>query len=113
MNNSPAFNISRIHTPLQLEITSASEGYETLLWGWEMFSRLRHEAKPVEYYVSPDIKHGSHTLQNPRQLLVLQQRALDWWCYWLQDEESMDTGKRQQLSEWRILRQQHLADISQ
>jgi hypothetical protein len=66
----------------------------------------------LELYVIPDIKHGSHENQNPRQQLALQGRAIDWWRFWLLNEEDADTGKRQQYAEWHILRDQHATDLS-
>jgi dienelactone hydrolase len=104
LRTAPAFNVERITTPLQLQVTSSSRGFAALLWNWEIFSRLRHQRKPVEFFVVPDVEHGSHILQNPRQLSVLQQRALDWWCFWLKDEESADPTKGGQYREWRQLR---------
>jgi hypothetical protein len=112
LNESPAFNVERMRTPLQLLLYSSSEGNTTFLWHWEMFSRLRFLHKPVELYVIPDIKHGSHQNQNPRQQLALQGRALDWWRFWLLNEEDADTGKRQQYAEWHVLRDQHAIDLS-
>jgi Prolyl oligopeptidase family len=112
LDESPAFNVERVRTPLQLLLYSASEGNTTFLWHWEMFSRLRFLHKPVELYVIPDIKHGSHQSQNPRQQLALQGRALDWWRFWLLDEEDADEGKREQYASWHVLRDQHAADLS-
>jgi dipeptidyl aminopeptidase/acylaminoacyl peptidase len=112
LDESPAFNVERVRTPLQLLLYSSSEGNTTLLWHWEMFSRLRFLHKPVELYVIPDIKHGSHQNQNPRQQLALQGRAMDWWRFWLLDEEDPDSGKREQYAAWHALRAQHAADLS-
>lgn len=112
LDESPAFNVERIRTPLQLLLYSSSEGNTSFLWHWEMFSRLRFLHKPVELYVIPDIEHGSHEIQNPRQQLALQGRALDWWRYWLLNEEDADAGKREQYAEWRALREQHAVDLS-
>ena len=112
LDESPAFNVEHIRTPLQLLLYSASEGNTTFLWHWEMFSRLRFLHKPVEYYVMPDIKHGSHQHQNPRQQLALQARAIDWWRFWLLDEEDADERKRQQYASWHVLRDQHILDLS-
>jgi hypothetical protein len=112
LDESPAFNVERVRTPLQLLLYSSSEGNTTLLWHWEMFSRLRFLHKPVELYVIPDIKHGSHENQNPRQQLALQGRAMDWWRFWLLNEEDADAGKREQYAAWHILRDQHAVDLS-
>lgn len=107
LERSPAFNAHRVQTPVLLTITSAGR----VLSAWEMFSRLRHLHKPVEYYVIPNIERGSHGLQNPRQLLALQERALDWWCFWLKAEESPDPAKREQYRDWRRLRELHVQRV--
>lgn len=109
LDNSPAFNVERIQTPLQIVLMSSSKGFSNLLTGWETFSRLRNLRRPVEYYVIPDIQHGSHILQNPRQLLAVQTRALDWWRFWLQGEEDSDVKKQPQYMRWRELRKLHEA----
>jgi dipeptidyl aminopeptidase/acylaminoacyl peptidase len=112
LDESPAFNVERIRTPLQQLLYSSSEGNASFLFHWEMFSRLRFLHKPVELYVIPDIKHGSHEVQNPRQQLALQGRALDWWRFWLLNEEDADERKREQYAEWHALREQHAVDLS-
>jgi acetyl esterase/lipase len=112
LNSSPAFSVERIRTPLQLEVTSGGSGGWPMLRGWEMFSRLRYLRKPVEYYVLPDIAHGSHYVQNPRQLLALQNRALDWWRFWLQSEEDHAVDKLPQYQDWRLLRTMHIEDLT-
>jgi dipeptidyl aminopeptidase/acylaminoacyl peptidase len=109
LNYSPSFNVERVRTPLQLELMSSSEG--SLLWHWEMFSRLKYLKKPVELYVLPDIRHGSHFAQNPRQLLALQGRAMDWWFFWLLDEEDPDPSKAAQYAQWRDLMDAHREDL--
>jgi hypothetical protein len=112
LNHSPAFNAEQVRTPLQLELTSSGEGNSTFLWQWEMFSRLKYLHKPVELYVLPDIRHGSHLTQNPRQLLALQNRAMDWWLFWLLNEEDPDLSKAAQYAQWRGLREMHRDDVS-
>lgn len=111
LENAPAFNVERIQTPFMMAVTSSAGGLSSLIWGWEMFSRLRRLERPVEYYVIPDLPHGSHVLQNPRQLLALQTRALDWWRFWLLGEEDRnDPSKRQQYESWNALKRKHQAD---
>lgn len=112
LDTSPAFNVERIRTPLQLELTTGGAGATTLVYPWEMFSRLRYLKKPVEYYVLPDIAHGSHLVQNPRQLLALQNRALDWWLFWLKSEEDATAEKLPQYQDWRQLRTMHIDDLN-
>ena len=91
------------HNGSTSKITASSPG--TQIGKWELFSRLRYLHKPVELYVVPDIAHGSHALQNPTQLLSLQQRALDWWCFWLKDEVDTDPRKSEQYERWQVLRE--------
>ena len=112
LDSCPTFNVERIRTPLQLELTTGAAGATTLVYPWEMFSRLRYLKKPVEYYVLPDLAHGSHLVQNPRQLLALQNRALDWWLFWLKSEEDPNEEKLSQYRDWRQLRNLHIDDLN-
>lgn len=100
LDHSPALNAHAIRTPLLM--TVSSDGLE--IGAWEMFSRLRHLRKPVELFLVPNIEHGSHGLQNPTQIRALQERALDWWRFWLQDEQDSDPRKAAQYAGWRHLR---------
>jgi hypothetical protein len=113
LDNSPALNAERIRTPMQLELTTGDSRSTTVVYLWEMFSRLRYLNKPVEYYVFPDLAHGSHMVQNPRQLMALQNRALDWWLFWLKSEEDPNPAKVGQYRDWRMLRELHIKDLSQ
>jgi hypothetical protein len=85
-------------------------GFPGLLFNdWEVFSRLRFLKKPVELYVVPDyLEHGTHTLQNPGQVLAAHQRALDWWEFWLNGREDGVLSKREQYDQWRAMRRQQI-----
>ena len=109
LENSPAWNAERIRTPVQLIVNGPGPG--VFLENWELFARLRFLDKPVEMYVAPNMEQGNHTLQNPRQSMAVQQRGLDWWCFWLKREEDPDAQKVEQYEEWRILRTLHEADL--
>ncbi len=104
LKNSPGFNADKVHTPLQFQ--SDGGGFPSIMMYWEMFSRLRHLNKPVELYMVPDVEHGSHAMQNPRQLVASQQRALDWFEFWLNGREDPDPAKAGQYASWRELRKQ-------
>lgn len=105
LENSPTFNVEHIRSPLLMTVTDSFDGKAApVVMQWEMFSRLRHLNKPVELYVIPHIERGSHELQNPTQLLALQERAMDWWLYWLKDERDPSESKRQQYAAWDRLR---------
>src|SRR3546814_11600756 len=103
LENSPAFSVEHVRSPLLMVISDSFAGRAGVVaQGWEMFSRLRYLGKPVEFWAVPNIERGSHTLQNPGQLLTLQERAMDWWLYWLKDErEPSETTREQYQSEER------------
>ena len=98
----PGFNVDRVHTPLRMEVDSGP--IDEILSAWEMFSNLRYLRKPVELVVIPDIQHGVHILQNPRQRLASQGGTVDWFCFWLKDEEDPDPAKSAQYARWHELR---------
>lgn len=100
---SPALNADRVQTPIQYDVEEASAS-QSLMWHWEMYSALKSYGKPVEYFVLPDILHGTHYLQNPRQIMIEQSRALDWWLFWLKGEEDSDPAKRVQYQSWEQMR---------
>ena len=50
--------------------------------------------------------HGSHQPQNPRQVAAIQNRALDWWLFWLKGEEDLSPKKTAQYARWRSMRTQ-------
>jgi hypothetical protein len=112
IEHSPSFNVQLIHTPVQYQLTSATEGLGSLLFGWEMFSRLRYLRKPVEYYIVPDLRHGNHFLQNPRQLIAVQTRAMDWWLFWLTGQQDFDPRKTAQYVAWHRLQALRQGDVN-
>lgn len=106
LGHSPALNAEHIRTPLMLQVTDSYLGYAAPMASWETFSRLRHLNHPVELFIGANIARGAHNLQNPGQALALQQRTLDWWLFWLKDEEDAAPEKRSQYAMWRALRSQ-------
>jgi dipeptidyl aminopeptidase/acylaminoacyl peptidase len=106
LQESPSFNVERINAPLMIQISNSHGGVGALLVGWEMFSRLRHLNKAAELFIAPDIYRGSHNLQNPSQLVAVQERAMDWWQFWLANEADADPRKANQYKLWRDLREQ-------
>jgi dienelactone hydrolase len=102
LERSPGFNADKVRAPLRLQLESG--GLAGVMLKWEMFSRLRQLQKPVEFYVIPDIEHGSHGLQNPAQCLAAQQGAVDWFDFWLNGREDPDPEKAEQYRRWRELK---------
>jgi dipeptidyl aminopeptidase/acylaminoacyl peptidase len=108
IERAPGFNAERVRTPL-LSIVQ-STGILDVLLKWELFSRLRHLGKAVELYVMPDAMYGAHCTQNPRQILAVQQRSIDWFDFWLNGRENADESKARQYERWRVLRDQAQKD---
>lgn len=98
----PGFNADRVHTPLRIEVDSGP--VDEILSAWEMFSNLRYLHKPVELFVIPDIWHGAHILQIPRQRLASQGGTVDWFCFWLKGEEDAEPHKTDQYARWHQLK---------
>jgi hypothetical protein len=72
---------------------------------WEIYRRLRYLHKPVEMYLMPDIsKYPSHTPQNPRQILAIEEGAIDWLSFWLDGYEDANPAKRDQYTRWRAFK---------
>jgi hypothetical protein len=103
LKRAPGFNAERIHTPLR--IIGQSGGILMIIAEWEMFSRLRHLHKPVDLYMMPDAnKYPSHTPQNPRQIMAIQEAVIDWLSYWLTGREDPNPAKRAQYARWHAFR---------
>lgn len=100
--NSPPFDADKVRVPLQMQ--AYERGNAGVMTQWEMFARLRILGRPAEMYLIPDIEHGTHALQNPGQCLAAQQRAVDWWDFWLNGHEDPDPEKAGQYRSWRGMR---------
>lgn len=98
---SPGFNTHRVRTPLRVELDSG--GLNSLLGGWETFSLLRYQKKPVELVLVPQFAHGDHPVQIPAQKLFSQEGTVDWFDFWLSGREDPDPRKAEQYQRWRRL----------
>jgi hypothetical protein len=93
------FNVEHIRTPLLM--TGQCGGTEMIIAQWEILSRLRYLKKPVEMYMMPQADtHPSHTPQNPRQVLAVQDHAIDWFSFWLTGREDSSPQKAEQYRRW-------------
>ncbi len=102
MDSAPGFNVDQIHTPLRMEIDSGP--IDSVLGAWEIFSKLSYLKRPVELFVIPNIEHGVHILQNPSQRLASQNGTVDWFRFWLKNQEDSDPAKMAQYDRWRRLK---------
>jgi len=97
VKNSPGFNLSKVTTPVREE---AYHPY-SLFFTWEWFAGLTRLGKPVELIYRPD---ANHNLVRPRDRLTSLQGNVDWFCFWLKDEEDPDPAKVDQYKRWHELR---------
>jgi len=96
---SPGFRLDRIQTPLRIEAIGAI----SLLGEREIYASLWKQGKPVDLIYFPD---GQHILQKPLERMASQQGNVDWFRFWLLNEEDPDPAKQEQYAKWRQLRAQ-------
>jgi dipeptidyl aminopeptidase/acylaminoacyl peptidase len=108
IRNAPDFNLDKVATPL---LISALENDE-ILAQWETYAGLRILKKPVDMMWMREA-NAPHVLIEPRQRYFSQQTAVDWFVFWLNNEEDVDPGKSLQYDRWRRLRDlQHVKPAS-
>jgi len=99
----PGFNAEHMHAPLRM--IGQSAGIGLIIGEWEIYSRLRHLKRPVEMYMMPGAdKYPSHTPQNPRQIMGIQEGVIDWLSFWLTGREDPSPQKREQYERWQAYR---------
>ncbi len=98
MEQSISFNFDKIRTPLRLE---ADSNPGSIISEWETFAALRLLNKPVDLIFIP---HGDHPVVKAWERMTSQQGAVDWFRFWLKDEEDPDPAKAEQYARWRELR---------
>lgn len=97
MKTSPGFLLDRVTTALRIQAL----GPGSLLGEWEWYAGLTRLHRPVELVYLPE---GVHILERPRDRMVSQQGNVDWFCFWLKNEEDTDPQKSDQYVRWRRLR---------
>ena len=93
---SPPMRLDRVDTPILLQSISAPLGE------WEVYAGLQWLKKPVE--LENLYPEGEHVLVRPQQKLFSEQSAVDWYRFWLKNEEDPDPAKSEQYARWRELR---------
>ena len=99
MDRAPGFNLDKVETPLRIETIS----FASAITEWETYASLLAQDKPVDLVYFP---LGDHLLQKPLERLASQQGNVDWFRFWLKQEEDPDPAKRDQYALWRKLHQQ-------
>jgi len=90
--------VDRVHTPI-LNQAGDFEGLgdQPLLVG------LKELHKPVELYLYPNELHHKN---QPKHRYEIYERNLDWFRFWLSDEEDSMPAKKEQYERWHRLREQ-------
>lgn len=94
---SPALRIADISVPILIQAPE-----QEYLQAAEFLGRSLLEGAPIDVYAFP---HASHIKYQPRQRLAVYDRNMDWFRFWLLDEESTDPAKAERFATWRGLRQ--------
>jgi dipeptidyl aminopeptidase/acylaminoacyl peptidase len=97
LKRSPGFNLDKVTTPLLVVGT----GPRSLLWMWQPYAGLRDLQKPVDLII---LDTDEHVLTNPAVRMASQGGTLDWFRFWLKDEEDANPAKAEQYKRWRELR---------
>jgi dipeptidyl aminopeptidase/acylaminoacyl peptidase len=100
IKSAPGFRLSALKTPLRIQAIGSQ-----LLAEWELYASLKLQNKPVDMVYFP---LGQHVLQNPAELLASEQGDVDWFRFWLMNEEDNDPKKRPQYELWEKLRKQQI-----
>lgn len=79
------------------------------LLGFPLAARLNELGTPFELYLYPG---EYHVKWRPMHILMAQQRALDWFDFWLRDIERSDPEDPDRLPRWRALRARQAANGS-
>ena len=95
--NSPGFNLDKVNCPVRIE----AYGLPSVFEAWEWFLGLSRLDKPVDFIL---LRGGTHTLVRPWDRMISQEGNVDWFAFWLQDEEDPQPRKRAQYDRWRKLR---------
>lgn len=105
LSESPGFSLDKVRTPVRL----LALGPNAVLEAWEWYVGLARQKKPVDFVLLPD---ATHLVVKPKERLTAQQGLVDWFCFWLKEEEDSDPAKLQQYSRWRAMRRERVMDAA-
>ena len=97
LKRSPGFNLDKITASLLV----VGEGPSNIIFMWEPYAGLRYLHKPVDLLM---LNTDEHVLTNPAIRMASQGGSVDWFRFWLQDQEDPTPAKAAQYMRWRELR---------
>ncbi len=89
-------NADKVHTAL-LQNLSDTE----YVGDMPTYRALKDLGKPIEVYIYPN---ELHVRNQPKHKLEIYDRNVDWFSFWLMNEEDSDPAKADQFTRWRDLR---------
>lgn len=99
LKRSVGFNLDKVEAPLLI----TAEGSSSLLFMmWEPYAALRYLNKPVDLIL---LNTREHVLTNPEARIASQDSSVDWFRFWLKDEEDPSPKKADQYKRWHELRE--------
>jgi Prolyl oligopeptidase family len=93
---SPTFNVDRVSAPMLMWASNVVG-----LWDWYVL--LRRYKKPVEYWLLQD---ATHDVFRVPERLVANQLVVDWFRFWLLNDEDKNPNKAEQYKRWAAFREQ-------
>jgi len=106
LKESPGFSLDKVNAPVRLvELGGIGKDCGTALELWEWFAGLSFQKKPVDFILLPD---AVHLIVKPWERMAAQQGLVDWFRFWLKQEEDPSPDKKAQYSRWRDLRSKQL-----
>jgi dipeptidyl aminopeptidase/acylaminoacyl peptidase len=97
LQSAPGFNLDKVSASVRLEYY----GPTAPLDAWEFFSGLSDLEKPVDFVWLP---FGTHLLVKPWERYTSLQGTVDWFNFWLKDEENPAASNQAQNQRWERLR---------
>jgi dipeptidyl aminopeptidase/acylaminoacyl peptidase len=98
---SPALNTEKITAPVLIQ--SSENEFRA---GIQFYVNMVAADRPLEFIVFPE--EGHHKMQ-PKHRLVVNERNIQWFRFWLADWESQDPRLAQQYKRWHALRDKRSA----
>jgi dipeptidyl aminopeptidase/acylaminoacyl peptidase len=106
LEHAPGFNVDRVEAPVLFTITNRSNVELSL----ETLGAFRINRKPFDLVLFP---RASHQLHLPRERLASLSLTVDWFRFWLLDEQTADPLTRDQYNRWERLRAAAANETSQ
>jgi len=92
---SPVFHLDKVQAPIIMQLPE-QEYLQALDYAVPLI-----KAGLSELYVFPDEAHFKFM---PKHRLAVYQRNLDWFKFWLLDQEDPDRSRREQFMRWRLMK---------